>query len=343
MPYEVGTSLELEVINTCQKALTPSHSVKAFIYKIFDVTMSPVMRVRIRTQSGGDIDAILKLYDRRFGADLRRVEGKYAPITHSDEEIFRSSICSGDIFSIIQELEEEEDEAVIVPKAWHNLDGTPRGQAKYEVALWRECNSHFACETEAYERLMDLQGVSIPQLYAHVRLVPSSAAEFQDTPEPNQTRHFSEIKGILMARIPGYSLWDISVSPLAPSDRGGWKRIIQSAVDAAHDINKRGIIMQDCAPRNVVVDAHSQSPFIIDFAQCCFKDKLIKMWEGMDATDGEQVEDWDPETEYWEMVLRENNPAAIGAVMVTRVLRTNNLKLEIDYPNYEGLISQTQE
>ncbi|KAL2133613.1 hypothetical protein VTI74DRAFT_2015 [Chaetomium olivicolor] len=74
-------------------------------------------------------------------------------------------------------------------------------------------------------------------------------------------------------------------------------QIIQSAADAAHEINKRGIIMNDCAPRNVVVDGQSNTPRIIDLAQCRFRDELVKRWykHGWHEDEG-----WDPDVEYWE-------------------------------------------
>lgn len=187
----------------------------------------------------------------------------------------------------LRELEEEKKTALISPKAWHLHDGTPEGNAKYEAALWQECDEYFNCETEAYARLRDLQGRSIPRMYAHVRLVLRNSDVSPDLLR-SQMAHYFEIKGVLLELIPGYNLWDLPTSPLAPSDPKKWSGIVQSAVDAAHDINRRGVLMNDCGPRNAIIDKHSQTPFIIDLAQCCCKDKMIEAWEKTGESDEDQ-------------------------------------------------------
>ncbi|KAK1769197.1 hypothetical protein QBC33DRAFT_513429 [Phialemonium atrogriseum] len=90
-----------------------------------------------------------------------------------------------------------------------------------------ECNEFFGYEIEAYARLRDCQGRSMPRMYFRTL-----------------------------------------ISPLAPLDLKKWLAIVQSAADAAHDINRRGVVMKDCGPCNVVVDKHLQTPFIIDLTQC---------------------------------------------------------------------------
>ncbi|RYO82852.1 hypothetical protein DL763_008084 [Monosporascus cannonballus] len=337
VPYQPGKSLELEVLENCCCNLPFPQSVTAVISKTFDMTMSPVMDVTINTKSGSDIRAVLKLYDRRFGTDLRSIRGKHVPHTPADEAAFQSFVRRGDIVPLLRELEEEKKTALIMPKAWHLLDGTPEGRAKYETALWQECNDYFNCETETYARLKDLQGRSIPRLYAHVRLALPSPDVPQDLLQQPQLARYLEVKGILLGLILGYSLWDLATSPLSPSDHKIWPGIVQSAVDAAHDINRRGILMDDCEPRNVIVDKRSQSPFIIDLSQCCFKDKLIEAWKNTEESD-EEVQDWDPDVEYWERAMDRDNPGAIGAVMTTRLLKAKGFKLDIKYTDYNKII-----
>ncbi|KAF8202518.1 hypothetical protein BJ912DRAFT_842750 [Pholiota molesta] len=328
VPYQAGKSLQLQVLRSCCD-LPFSQSVTAVISKTFDITMSPVMDVTIHTESGAHIRAVLKLYDRRFGTDLRSIRREHAPHTAADEAVFQSFVREGKMGPFLRELEEGKKTALIAPKASHLRDGTPEGSAKYEAALWQQCNDHFDCETEAYARLGDLQGRSIPRMYAHVCLAPQSA----DAPPEPQTARYLEVKGVLLELIPGYNLWDLPTSPLAPADPETWPDIVQSAVDAAHDINRRGVIMQDCGPRNVVVDERAQTPFIIDLAQCCFRDKMIEAWEEAGEASGEEDEDWDPDVEYWERVMGFDNPGAIGAVMTTILLQTKGMKLDIKYPD----------
>ncbi|KAH6949050.1 hypothetical protein BKA56DRAFT_560015 [Ilyonectria sp. MPI-CAGE-AT-0026] len=49
-------------------------------------------------------------------------------------------------------------------------------------------------------------------------------------------------------------------------------------MDAVHEINTLGIILNHCSPHNVIVRRKSHEQFIIDLAQCWFKDKMIKRW-----------------------------------------------------------------
>ncbi len=86
--------------------------------------------------------------------------------------------------------------------------------------------------------------------------------------------------------------------------------------------------MQDCAPRNVVVDKSSHTPRVIDLAQCRFRDKLAERWQ---RWKWHEYDDWDPDIEYWEQVQGGDNPGAIGAVMINRVQKATGVKLEIDW------------
>ena len=169
-------------------------------------------------------------------------------------------------------------------------------------------------------------------MLAHIRLVTEGNKSSNRTPADLQPEavSYSEVWGVLLEGIDGYTLEGITTSPLAPPahDQKEWRQIIQSAVDLAHEINKRGIIMQDSAPRNVVVDKWSQTPRIIDFAQCRFRDKLTERWQ---RWKWHEHDDWDPDVEYWELVERRDNPGAIGAVMIKRVQRATGVKLEIDW------------
>ncbi|KAL2131880.1 hypothetical protein VTI74DRAFT_4492 [Chaetomium olivicolor] len=208
--------------------------------------------------------------------------------------VFRSFIKRGLMTPFLHELDEEKKTDILPSRPGDFLDGSAEGLAKYEAALWRECDEHFQCETEAYTRLRDFQGKSIPQMLAHVRLV------LRDDDIPGDLRQMTsyfEVKGVLLECIDGYNLGDIATSQLAPPDPKEWPGIIQSAANAAHEINRRGIMLRDCAPRNVVFDRRSHIPYIIDFAQCLFKDKLVNFWYEMGWDDDE---DWDPDVEYWE-------------------------------------------
>ena len=326
--YQPGKGLQLEVLESYYDPPLPE-TVGVLILRLFSITMSPVMDVVIRTIPGSNIRAVLKLYDRRFGTDLRDIFDEYVPHTAADETLFQSFVRRGEIGPFLRELEEKKKAELLPPRAGDLLDGTPEGRAKYEAALWQDCDEYFDCETEAYARLKDLQGVSIPRMYAHVRLVLQNSDVPPDLLQSEMAPYF-EIKGVLLEWVPGYNLRNIATSPLAPPDPEKWQGIVQSAVDIVHDINRRGVIMSDCQPRNVIVDRRSQTPFIIDLAQCYFKDKLIELWE---EWGWHEDEDWDPDAEYWRLAGTHDNPGEIGAVMANRLLRAKGMKLNINYPD----------
>ncbi|KAK3301882.1 uncharacterized protein B0T15DRAFT_506074 [Chaetomium strumarium] len=142
------------------------------------------------------------------------------------------------------------------------------GLAKYEATLWQDCIEYFECETKAYNRLADCQGRLVPRMLAHVSL--SSLSTTQLATMPPEAAPYYEVKGIFLERIDGFCLEDLMIASPLPRNLRTWQQLIQTAADAAHEINRRGIIMDDCAPRNVVVDKQSHTPRIVDLAQCRF-------------------------------------------------------------------------
>jgi hypothetical protein len=327
MPYQPGTSLRLQVLRSCNNPPF-SPSVEAIISETFDITMSPVMDVTIHNKAGLYFRAILKLYDRRFGKHFREISDTHVPQTTADEAVFQSFVRRGEVGRFLRELEGKKKAAmrteIPLPQAEEFLDGTLGGSERYEAVLWQYCNDFFHCETEAYERLVDLQGKSIPRMYAHVCLSSNVPPDLWDSP---LARYF-EIKGVVLEFIPGYTLWDIAISPLAPPDPNAWSDIVQSAIDAVNDINSRGVILDDCSPRNVMVDKHSQTPIIIDLAQCWFKDKLIETWRETMEDD----QDWDPDADYWKTVENSGNTRDIGATMARILQEERGMKLKVKYP-----------
>ncbi|KAJ3541644.1 hypothetical protein NM208_g4511 [Fusarium decemcellulare] len=315
------------------------------------MTMSPVMLVNFSTASGASAQAILKLYDRRFGTHLRVLYGKHAPCQLEDEDAFRFFLSQGKMEPFIRELEEENKNSLIPLSASSFYDNSPDGRARYEAALWHEANEHFNNETQAYAQLIDLQGTSIPQVYAHIRLTSpgynTNASDSRLQPE-TETEKYLHINGILIEVITGYNLWDLPISAAAPSDKTKWPAIIQQAVDKAYEINKRGLILKDSGPRNVMVDQSSETPFIIDLAQCYFKDRLFALWEEISLGeyerdgDDEDEDEWNPEVEYWERVRSSNNPASIGLLMTKRLLLSAELEVDINYPDYKKIINDTK-
>jgi hypothetical protein len=259
---------------------------------------------------------------------------KAAPYTQENEAAFEAFVTRGMMPGFLRHRKERIEAETLPVRARDFLDEPNRadGLAKYEAALWQECIEHFECETKAYHRLADLQGTLIPRLYAHVSLSATKLAPVI----PQETAPYFDVRGILLERVDGYSLESLTLGPL-PQNLRTWQHIIQSAADAAYEINNRGVIMEDCAPRNVVVDRQSQTPRIVDLAQCIFRDEMVSEWY---QWGWHEDEDWDPDVEYWEQASTTSNPGAIGAVMANRVQRKTGVKLDIRYPDWDGIIAE---
>ncbi len=336
LPYKPGRELQLQICESHRPDLQPSERLTATIHKMMSMTMSPVLDVTISVSEGTDIRAVLKLYDRRFGKDLRIGQRYAAPHMPVNEAMFQDFVRRGMMAPFFRELEEEKKAELLPSRPGHFLDSTLESQGKFEAALWHECSDHFACETKAYERLRDLQGKLIPDMLAHVRVVPFDSDALSIPPDLQHMASYFEVKGVLLGLIEGYSLEDIATSPLGPSDKAQWQPIIQAAAGAAHEINKRGVLMNDASPRNVVVDRRSQTPFIVDLAQCHFKDDLAELWHEMEWDKEEEY--WDPDVQYWERASSDQNPAAIGLVAASRV-RKMGVTVDLAFPDYDGIIA----
>ncbi|KAK4095719.1 hypothetical protein N658DRAFT_502410 [Parathielavia hyrcaniae] len=326
-------SLELQVYSPN----LPSR-VTVTISKVLSMTMAVVLDVTIQSRHGPPVHRVLKLYDRRFGSGLRGVyKDSVAPHTQQTEAAFEAFVRRGMMPGFLRQLKERNEIETLPVRAREFLDpdeepNHTEGLAKYEAALWQDCIEHFECETKAYHRLADIQGTLVPRLHAHVRLSATKPAAI-----PKEAAPYFEVRGILLERIDGYCLENLSLGPPLPQNLRTWHHIIQLAADAAHEINKRGIIMQDCAPRNVVVDRKSQTPRIVDLAQCWFRDVLVDRWY---KAGWHEDEGWDPDVEYWEQANTTDNPGAIAAVMATIIRQKTCVKLEFRYPDWDGIIAK---
>ncbi|KAM0229981.1 hypothetical protein ACHAP5_011482 [Fusarium lateritium] len=332
-PYQPGLSLELNITQSHIASLT-EHTITAQVTSLITETMSPVMRVNLMTAQG-PTEAILKLYDRRFGTHLREIRGKYVACCSDDEAAFERFVRHGAMGPFINEIEEDFRTRPIPSTAEDWREG-PEAEARFESALWYEANQQYN-ETGAYTRLEDLQGIMIPRLYAQVQV----ASKDNNDPDCND---YMSVKGILLQVIPGCNLWDFAESSWSPQSQQEWTCIVQQAVDAAHEINKRDIILNDSGPRNVVVDKATHKPFIVDLAQCTFKNDIFQLWEteGFETDSDEEQEasgnERDPEVEWWRRIWSRENPASIGLLMTKRLLKTHGFKLEFQYPDYQQLL-----
>ncbi|KAF5666420.1 kinase-like domain-containing protein [Fusarium circinatum] len=322
--YHVGDVLQLQILQTNTDVLPQNDTVSVTISQLITCTMSPVVRVNFDTGC-----AILKLYDRRFGSSFREHDDEIIPYCDQAQAAYHSFLQRGAMGPFLKELDDElSSPDVIVPRTASDLRDEPDGVARFEAALWRNANNAFKTESEAYTRMQDLQGALIPKLYAVVRVVIAKENNTQDN-------EYLEIHGILLEPIAGCSLRDLITASYAPTTKEEWSFIVQRAVDSAHEINKRGIVLDDSAPRNVVVDQTSHHIFLVDFAQCFFRDTMFEDWE-------KEAEGWDAAAEYCEVVRTHNNPAAIGLPMVRRVRNKFGWNLDIVYPESDDVLSETK-
>jgi len=168
------------------------------------------------------------------------------------------------------------------------------------LELWR-------CETQAYKKLVHLQGYCVPQLFAVVSLSlsqrsPASAHLMFSDKYVDDEDYSLAVGGILVEYIEGFNLCDLGTQqPTVSQDK--WHSIIQQAVTATEDINDSGVINYDCQPRNVMVDQRTLIPKHIDLAQCLLVEEVG--WK-----------------EFKSRQYSEDNPHAIGSVMISELKNT---------------------
>ncbi|RGP60333.1 protein kinaselike domain protein [Fusarium sporotrichioides] len=197
---------------------------------------------------------------------------------------------------------------------FHSFNEGPDGQAKYEAALWYHSQEYFNTELKAYNHLKDLQGIIIPRLYASVKLSPTGCP-------PTSGAHdiYCSVYSIIIEFIPRGTLWDLPK-------------------DGVYEINKRGIVLEDSGPRNVMVHPSTRTPYIIDLAQCTIKDDVFKVWEEFDLVEeGSTLErDW------CEHARSTDNPASIDVVMRIMLEKTFGFTIDIEYPDCSKVLDDTK-
>ncbi|KAL6691070.1 hypothetical protein J3F84DRAFT_397836 [Trichoderma pleuroticola] len=324
IPYAAGVSLCLEITQNYQDLPLPRVTA-ASITRILDITMSSAMCVTITLDSGQDIHAVLKLYDRQFNVDLRDYRGIHMPLTTAKQTLFESFIRRNAIGPFLAQLAQYQERELVPIQPHHHLDDDNfEGSQKYKAALWKDCDDMFNCETKAYELLKDLQGTGVPRLLAAIRLVDTSPSIPSDLIGGPDAKYW-DVNGILLQFIPGINLINLDSSSI---DVREWPILVQRSVDLVYKINEYGVVMMDCSPRNVIHE--------------------MKMWEPSNEQEDEEDEEKeseekeeedseiDLEAEYWNRVASADNPGAIGCVMSMRLQREKGVKIMVQYPDIYG-------
>ncbi|KAH7175060.1 uncharacterized protein B0J16DRAFT_388886 [Fusarium flagelliforme] len=334
--YQAGASLNLQVLDTPKSFMLQSVSnLSVKIEKVLSVTMAPVMLVTFDTPAtcdtpGGNKRAVLKLFDRRFGSSLRRdPEGQHIPCRVEDEEAFKAFVLREQPVPFLRSKEErmkEEEEVELLSflgaSAWLDEPEEPEAQAKFELELWHESCEFHQTEVRAYNHLQDLQGVVIPRMFASVRIPRESGNSRVD--------YFFSPYGILLEYIDGPNLFDHYDEMASPA---GLEELVQRAVDGAYQINERGLILNDSSPRNVAVDKQLNKPYIIDLAQCNFKEDFMKEELDEDLEEGTTHED-----AWLALVYSDHNPSSIGTVMKRRLERDHGIEIEVVFPDMKKVL-----
>ncbi|KAK3371450.1 hypothetical protein B0T24DRAFT_629094 [Lasiosphaeria ovina] len=268
-PYRKDSILHVKVTRTT--AYAPAGVavgwVSVKVEEAFPVTMSPAMRVQILDSSGHETGkyAVLKVFDRRFGPQFRKRNNTPVPHTLQDENKFVQFVTSGRSISLLRRIEEArntEDYFYTAQDFYDEASKEDRGSV-FELALHEEEYRWFRTETRAYDKLLALQGIHVPRMYAHAQISINSSsvnnAEFQ---APAILIEY--IPAISCDRLKSTSTTGVSVQFLIG--------VGQNAIDAAFEISKCGVIMGDGGTHNALCRLPDNQIFYIDFATAYFID-----------------------------------------------------------------------
>ncbi|KJX97044.1 hypothetical protein TI39_contig585g00001 [Zymoseptoria brevis] len=182
-------------------------------------TMSCVLTVELPDTGIGDTDqptqAILKLYDRRFAAQLRKDEGDDERWSPEIENEFAKFVASGEAAPFVSKLRDDDDFEE-PEEGW--------SAAENEAYLHNWCSDLFVTEVRAYDTLRALQGKQVPRLF--------------------KSTEFGVVKGLLLEYVPGPTLTEMpDVMP-----KESWQGIVDQAVGvvrAVPDGDERRVMMVD--------------------------------------------------------------------------------------------------
>lgn len=236
----------------------------------------------------------------------------------------------------LEELNHDQKTAILPKLSWHYLDGNVGQTARYEAALWQECENMYNDEVMAYEHLKHFQGTRIPQLLASIRLVNANSIPVDLINEP--TAKYWDIKGILLQYIPGITLVNLDSSLIKVHE---WPNLIGRTMDLVCQINEDGVVIENCSLRNVIVNEESLELCVIDFAQSWLRDKMERYMQSPQESGTETKEEFevdedivlkegdglDLDSEYWELVRFCDNAGSIGAVMTTMLQKRLGSKI----------------
>lgn len=148
-PYQDGNTLQLEILQDfCTTHLT--RTVSVVINKSIAMTMSCALDVTVKGESGQEFRAVLKLYDRRFPAELRELDEGGIPHTPETEAAFHSFALDDKFHSLRRDMRQFVIEVGLDPTPIAFLEDPldPNQVGRYEAAMWLNCQDYFESETD---------------------------------------------------------------------------------------------------------------------------------------------------------------------------------------------------
>jgi serine/threonine protein kinase len=227
---------------------------------------------------------VLKVYDRRFSAQLREFKDA-GPATIETEDRFTAFVREGYMPQFLADYEESGPWAYdewVVPKR--------------EAYFYARSTLSHQVEREVFDRLVNMQGVHVPPLFADVRLAPQQTTTRQD----ENLNEYTSIRALLMEYIPGFTLENL-VTEAPESD---WAPICDQAIEVIRKIADNDFINFDIKPRNIIIrrsDEGLYQVFYLDFGECRFRD----------SSDSDEM--------WRERKSQKNEEGAVGYIMMNRI------------------------
>lgn len=224
---------------------------------------------------------VLKLFDRRFVAELRKKE-RIGPWTTGIEQQYYHFVINGSASNFITKLNSNSEMAEEDGDTWN----VPENEAYFHDYM----TDLYKREVEVYNTLKDIQGCAIPQLFVCLT-VPSSSSSPAES-----VNKYIEIPGILLQYIDGFPLSDIAAhAPMAT-----WQTICDDAIQIVNLMSHRGILNKNVTTWSFIVHKSPENilqVFMKDFALCNFRREF------------EDEEDWR------EWKANQDEEGAVGYVM----------------------------
>jgi hypothetical protein len=136
-------------------------------------TMSIVLQVEPEQQdpSVPTLKMILKVYDRQFSPQLREFK-ETGPATYASEAQFCAFVRRGSVPRFLAEYEGN--------GPWGSWAHGEWDVVKREACYYAKSTQSHGVELEIYDRLVEMQGIHVPTIFADLRLAPQHTKTERD-------------------------------------------------------------------------------------------------------------------------------------------------------------------